>query len=114
MLCHQNVHVISANLRDGAFCGPAECYFRVWHVLEFAVSRDQKSGNSGRKWRGGPLPLKCTILYDPLATLAIYTIVYISLPEIGAPGIPDKSRGKIPTRKMELQSAPMHYPVFFP
>ena len=54
MLCHQNVHVISANLRDRASVLSRKCHFRVWHVLEFAVSRDQKSGKFGLGNGGDP------------------------------------------------------------
>ena len=54
MLCHQNVHVISANLRDGAFCGPAECYFRVWHFLKFATYDDENWWILGTGKGGSP------------------------------------------------------------
>ena len=52
--------------------GPAERFFRVSHFSEFARYADEKCPNLGLEKEGGPPPLKCTVLYDPLANLANY------------------------------------------
>ena len=65
MLCHQNVHVISANLRDRASVLNRKCHFRVWHFLKFAGYDDENWWILGTGNRGPPraqIPLISALL----------------------------------------------------